>query len=102
MVERKVAIVVVYRVGCACACASNLVVLTCEQQHGCRCSNNEAMGVDEENGVIIEEQGERKQRGSRRKSFRECVGDNGGEVYYEHVETGDIVLELPEDGDVVM
>ena len=48
------------------------------------------------------QQGERKQRSSKRKSFRKCVGDNDGDVYYKNVETGDIVLELPEDGDMIM
>jgi hypothetical protein len=58
--------------------------------------------ADEESGATIEEQGERKQRSSKRKSFRKCVGDNDDDVYYKNVETGDIVLELPEDGDVIM
>jgi hypothetical protein len=58
--------------------------------------------ADEESEATIEEQGERKQRSSKRKSFLKCVGDNDDDVYYKNVETGDIVLELPEDGDMIM
>ena len=57
---------------------------------------------DEESGATNEEQGERKQRNSKRESFRKCVGDNIDDVYYKNVETGNIVLELPEDGDMIM
>ena len=72
-----------------------------------RYSCNEATGQTqwlsddgEEDGTIIEEQGERKARNTKRPLFRQCMSDDD-EVYYENMETGEAVWKIPDNGDLV-
>jgi len=55
---------------------------------------------DKEDGTAIEEQGETKQRNKKRPSFRQLLSDKD-EVFYENVETGDVVWVMPKDGDLL-
>jgi hypothetical protein len=54
---------------------------------------------DEEDGTALEEQGETKQR-NKKSLFRQLLSDKD-EVYYENVETGDVVWVIPKDGDLL-
>jgi len=45
--------------------------------------------------------GERKQHGTKRQSFRKVVGDDNA-VCFENVETGETVLDMPKDGELVL
>ena len=55
---------------------------------------------DEEDGTIIEEQGESEQRNTKRPLFRQFMSDED-EVYYENMETGEAVWKMPDNGDLV-
>ena len=45
-----------------------------------------------------EEEGDTKQ-GAKRKKFRKFVSDDN-DVYYENIETGEAVWDMPEDGEL--
>ena len=44
---------------------------------------------------------ERKHHGTKRQSFRKVVGDDNA-VCFENVETGETVLDMPKDGELVL
>ena len=55
---------------------------------------------DGKDGATIEEQDESKQLNRKRPSFRKLVSDKD-EVYYQNVETGDVVWAMPKDGELL-
>jgi hypothetical protein len=76
-----------------------------DEETGRRSSCNEATGQtqwlsddDDVSEATQEEAGESKQ--PRKRLFRQFVDDDEA-VYYENVETGEVVWNLPEDGEVV-
>ena len=55
---------------------------------------------DEEEESTIEEQGEKKQESSKRQSFRKIVNEDNA-VFFQNVETGENVWNMPKNGDLV-
>jgi hypothetical protein len=49
----------------------------------------------------MEEQGERKEESTRRISFRKVVDDDNA-VFFQNVETGETVWNMPKHGDLVL
>ena len=75
-----------------------------DEATGRRYSCNEATGdtqwLDEDgsDAATNEEENERKQQETR-KMFRKFVNDDD-DVYYENIETGEVVWDMPEDGEL--
>ena len=75
-----------------------------DEATGRRYSCNEATGdtqwLDEDgsDAATNEEENERKQQETR-KMFRKFVNDDDN-VYYENMETGEVVWDMPEDGEL--
>ena len=88
--------------------AEDAVSIHVDEKTGHRYSCNAATGQshwvsddeEEEDGATMEEQGERKQKSMRRISFRKIVDDDE-DVFFQNVETGETVWNLPKYGDVV-
>ena len=57
--------------------------------------------LEKEDETTITQEGETKTRNKKRPSFRKLVGDDENEVYYENMETGEVVWMLPKDGELV-
>ena len=72
-----------------------------DEETGHRYSYNEATGQtqqlankDEEDKATMEQQGESKQRNTKRQSFRKYVDDDNA-VFLQNVETGETVMDMP-------
>ena len=89
----------------------NVVSMHVDEKTGRRYSYNAATGQTQwlsnddgedgtEDGTTIEEPGERKQESTKRQSFRKIVDDDNA-VFFQNVETGETVWNVPETGDLV-
>jgi hypothetical protein len=82
------------------------VTIHVDEETGRRYSYDAAAGKtqwleeEDEKNILQKQEGETKTRNKKRPLFRKLVGDKN-EVYYENMETGDVVWMLPKDGDLV-
>ena len=73
-----------------------------ERRYSCNEATGETQGLDEdevnEAATTNEEEGDTKQD-TGTKMFRKFVNDDD-DVYYENIETGEVVWDMPEDGEL--